>query len=203
MPCGAVVSRQAGDFNGWSTTSHACSRDAFGTWSIFIPDDMSTGQPAIPHNSRLKLALLLPHDAPVGGGERISDSDCDELGIDKSAPRPRRAWRLPAWSRFCRYVVDSPSLSVRGSDLVHAGGGSGDCSWSGMMRQRALLWPCTGHRRHHSRGSMTASAGQRPWCGHANRRAQCSSHFELCRALRVLQPPQPLRRQPPAPVEPG
>lgn len=41
-----------GDFNGWSGSSHKMEKNKFGVWSISIPD--SGGNPAIPHNSRVK-----------------------------------------------------------------------------------------------------------------------------------------------------
>eukprot|EP01102_Stenamoeba_stenopodia_P008673 TRINITY_DN2520_c0_g1_i5.p1 TRINITY_DN2520_c0_g1~~TRINITY_DN2520_c0_g1_i5.p1 ORF type:complete len:605 (-),score=100.96 TRINITY_DN2520_c0_g1_i5:46-1860(-) len=47
-----------GDFNGWNRQSHPCSRDQFGVWSLFLPD-LPTGEPAIPHNSKLKASVEL------------------------------------------------------------------------------------------------------------------------------------------------
>ncbi|XP_010664077.1 1,4-alpha-glucan-branching enzyme 1, chloroplastic/amyloplastic isoform X2 [Vitis vinifera] len=41
-----------GDFNGWDGSNHRMERNQFGVWSIKIPD--SGGNPAIPHNSRVK-----------------------------------------------------------------------------------------------------------------------------------------------------
>ncbi|CAJ2642843.1 1,4-alpha-glucan-branching enzyme 1, chloroplastic/amyloplastic isoform X1 [Trifolium pratense] len=41
-----------GDFNGWDGSNHHMKKDQFGVWSIKIPD--SGGNPAIPHNSRVK-----------------------------------------------------------------------------------------------------------------------------------------------------
>ncbi|XP_016508689.1 1,4-alpha-glucan-branching enzyme isoform X1 [Nicotiana tabacum] len=41
-----------GDFNGWNGSNHMMEKDQFGVWSIRIPD--VDGNPAIPHNSRVK-----------------------------------------------------------------------------------------------------------------------------------------------------
>nr|AHW50662.1 starch branching protein I [Lens culinaris] len=41
-----------GDFNGWNGSNHHMEKDQFGVWSIKIPD--ADGNPAIPHNSRVK-----------------------------------------------------------------------------------------------------------------------------------------------------
>ncbi|CAL5384496.1 unnamed protein product [Camellia sinensis] len=41
-----------GDFNEWNGSNHVMEKNEFGVWSIKIPD--SGGNPAIPHNSRVK-----------------------------------------------------------------------------------------------------------------------------------------------------
>ncbi|KAK4489907.1 hypothetical protein RD792_000555 [Penstemon davidsonii] len=41
-----------GDFNGWNGSAHKMEKDQFGVWSIRIPD--FSGNPAIPHNSKVK-----------------------------------------------------------------------------------------------------------------------------------------------------
>ncbi|KAG6402412.1 hypothetical protein SASPL_134605 [Salvia splendens] len=41
-----------GDFNGWNGAAHKMEKDQFGVWSVRIPD--IGGDPAIPHNSRVK-----------------------------------------------------------------------------------------------------------------------------------------------------
>ncbi|KAK7311016.1 hypothetical protein RJT34_08865 [Clitoria ternatea] len=41
-----------GDFNGWNGSNHLMEKNQFGVWSIKIPD--TDGNPAIPHNSRVK-----------------------------------------------------------------------------------------------------------------------------------------------------
>ncbi|GLB34035.1 putative carbohydrate-binding module 48 (Isoamylase N-terminal domain) [Lyophyllum shimeji] len=79
---GAVVYREwapnateanlIGDFNEWSRTSHPMKKDEFGVWEITVPP-ASPGVCAIPHDSKIKISMMLP------SGERIE--------------------RLPAWIR--------------------------------------------------------------------------------------------------------
>lgn len=45
-----------GDFNGWDGSNHRMEKNEFGVWSIKIPD--SGGNPAIPHNSRVKFRFM-------------------------------------------------------------------------------------------------------------------------------------------------
>ena len=47
-----------GEFNGWNRESHACKRDEFGMWDLFIPD-LPDGTPAIKHGTKVKAALIL------------------------------------------------------------------------------------------------------------------------------------------------
>ncbi|KAI0137177.1 family 13 glycoside hydrolase [Xylariales sp. AK1849] len=69
-----------GDFNGWNRGSHPMKKDDFGVWEITIHAD--NGQPAIPHNSKIKISMTTPT------GERID--------------------RLPAW---IKYVTQDLSVS--------------------------------------------------------------------------------------------
>lgn len=43
-----------GDFNNWNNSSHVCSRDQFGVFSLTVPP-REDGSPAIPHGSQVKL----------------------------------------------------------------------------------------------------------------------------------------------------
>jgi len=47
-----------GDFNGWNRDSHQMKRDDFGVWEITLP--AHDGQPAIPHNSKVKISMVIP-----------------------------------------------------------------------------------------------------------------------------------------------
>lgn len=69
-----------GDFNGWNRDSHVMTKDAFGSFAIDLP--AVDGQPAIPHNSKVKISLVLPD------GQRVD--------------------RLPAW---IKYVTQDLSIS--------------------------------------------------------------------------------------------
>ncbi|KAH6782460.1 starch branching enzyme 2.2 [Perilla frutescens var. frutescens] len=48
----ALEAEVVGDFNGWNGAAHKMEKNQFGVWSIRIPD--IGGNPAIPHNSRVK-----------------------------------------------------------------------------------------------------------------------------------------------------
>lgn len=69
-----------GDFNGWNRKSHPMTKGEFGVFEIVLPP--KDGQPAIPHNSKVKISLELPT------GERVD--------------------RLPAWAK---YVTQDLSIS--------------------------------------------------------------------------------------------
>ncbi|KAL9944404.1 hypothetical protein ACHAQF_008030 [Verticillium nonalfalfae] len=69
-----------GDFNNWDRESHPMKRDEFGVFEIVLP--ANNGQPAIPHNSKIKISLQTP------SGDRID--------------------RLPAW---IKYVTQDLSVS--------------------------------------------------------------------------------------------
>ncbi|KAK8039388.1 branching enzyme (be1) [Apiospora rasikravindrae] len=69
-----------GDFNDWNRGSHPMKRDDFGVWEITLP--AVNGQPAIPHNSKIKISMTSKSN------ERID--------------------RLPAW---IKYVTQDLSVS--------------------------------------------------------------------------------------------
>lgn len=70
-----------GDFNGWNRDSHPMKKNAFGVFEITVAPN-EHGQVAIPHNSKIKISLVLPD------GSRID--------------------RLPAW---IKYVTQDLSVS--------------------------------------------------------------------------------------------
>lgn len=47
-----------GDFNSWNRDTHACNRNQYGVWELFIPD-LPDGTPAIKHRSKVKASLVL------------------------------------------------------------------------------------------------------------------------------------------------
>lgn len=71
-----------GDFNGWDGSNHRMERNQFGVWSIKIPD--SGGNPAIPHDSRVKFRFKLG----------------DGVWVD----------RIPAWIRYA--TVDPTAFAA-------------------------------------------------------------------------------------------
>ncbi|KAG5648864.1 alpha-1,4-glucan branching enzyme [Asterophora parasitica] len=76
-----------GDFNEWSRTSHPLKKDNFGVWEITIRPT-SRGVCAIPHDSKVKISLVLPN------GSRIE--------------------RLPAWIQRVTQDLDvSPVYDAR------------------------------------------------------------------------------------------
>ncbi|GAA5956389.1 hypothetical protein JCM3765_005648 [Sporobolomyces pararoseus] len=72
----ALTANLVGDFNNWDRNSNPMKKNDFGVFETVIP--AVKGQPAIPHNSKVKVSMTIP------GGERIE--------------------RLPAWSK--RVVQD-------------------------------------------------------------------------------------------------
>ncbi|CAE7232917.1 unnamed protein product [Rhizoctonia solani] len=82
----AVEAALIGDFNGWDRGSHKMSKDQYGVWSLTIPSN--NGACAIPHDSKIKISLVLPH------GERVE--------------------RLPAWiKRVTQDLAVSPVYDAR------------------------------------------------------------------------------------------
>lgn len=49
-----------GDFNGWNRDSHEMKKDAYGVWEISLPP--VNGQPAIAHDSKIKISMVVPND---------------------------------------------------------------------------------------------------------------------------------------------
>ncbi|HZL35750.1 MAG TPA: alpha-amylase family glycosyl hydrolase [Tepidisphaeraceae bacterium] len=52
----AMQLRLIGDFNDWNRDANPMARDAFGVWSLFLPDDKYAGK--LVHGSRVKVAVL-------------------------------------------------------------------------------------------------------------------------------------------------
>ncbi|KLO16363.1 glycoside hydrolase [Schizopora paradoxa] len=83
----AVEAVLIGDFNDWNRTKHPMKKDAYGVWEIIIPP-ASPGVAAIPHDSKIKISMVIP------GGERIE--------------------RLPAWvKRVTQDLTVSPVYDAR------------------------------------------------------------------------------------------
>ncbi|EMD40934.1 glycoside hydrolase family 13 protein [Gelatoporia subvermispora B] len=83
----AVEAALIGDFNDWSRVSHPMTKNPYGVWEITVPP-VSPGVCAIPHDSKIKISMVLP------GGERIE--------------------RLPAWiRRVTQDLSVSPTYDAR------------------------------------------------------------------------------------------
>ncbi|RKO89557.1 glycoside hydrolase superfamily [Blyttiomyces helicus] len=59
---GAAEAYLIGDFNNWDRTSHRMTKNQFGTFELTLPPT-STGIPAIPHDSKIKIAFVGPSGA--------------------------------------------------------------------------------------------------------------------------------------------
>ncbi|ELQ43365.1 1,4-alpha-glucan-branching enzyme [Pyricularia oryzae Y34] len=77
----ATAAFLVGDFNQWSRQSHPMKKNEYGVFEITVPPT-AAGEPAIPHNSKVKISLFLPN------GQLID--------------------RLPAW---IKYVTQDLSVS--------------------------------------------------------------------------------------------
>ncbi|KAF9021483.1 glycoside hydrolase [Hymenopellis radicata] len=76
-----------GDFNDWNRESHSMRKNEFGVWEIVVPPK-SPGVCAIPHDSKIKISMILP------SGERIE--------------------RLPAWiKRVTQDLNVSPKYTFK------------------------------------------------------------------------------------------
>ncbi|PNY07288.1 starch branching enzyme I [Trifolium pratense] len=64
---GAKSAALVGDFNNWNPNADVMTRDDFGVWEIFLPNN-ADGSPPIPHGSRVKIHM----DTPSGIKDSIS-----------------------------------------------------------------------------------------------------------------------------------
>ncbi|KAL3327623.1 hypothetical protein AABB24_035345 [Solanum stoloniferum] len=63
---GAQSAALIGDFNNWDANADIMTRNEFGVWEIFLPNNVD-GSPAIPHGSRVKIRM----DTPSGVKDSI------------------------------------------------------------------------------------------------------------------------------------
>jgi len=59
----AVTAALIGDFNNWNRESHHMQKNNFGVWEITVP--AVNGQPAIPHNTKIKISMVVPHQGRI------------------------------------------------------------------------------------------------------------------------------------------
>ncbi|KAI1328043.1 alpha amylase [Xylariaceae sp. FL0255] len=82
----AVQASLVGDFNNWDIKSHPMKQNDFGVWELVIP--AVNGQPAIPHNSKIKISM--------------------------ETRRAERVDRLPAWIKYVTQdLTVSPAYDAR------------------------------------------------------------------------------------------
>lgn len=93
----AVEASLIGDFNNWSRDSHKMNKDDFGKWHVTIPP-IKPGQCAIPHDSKVKISMVLP------SGERIERLPTWILRVTQdlkvSPVYDARFWNPPANQRY-------------------------------------------------------------------------------------------------------
>ncbi|KAF3558185.1 hypothetical protein F2Q69_00011127 [Brassica cretica] len=56
---GAKAASLIGDFNNWNSKADVMTRNEYGVWEIFLPNN-ADGSPAIPHGSRVKIRMDTP-----------------------------------------------------------------------------------------------------------------------------------------------
>ncbi|KAJ6119902.1 1-4-alpha-glucan-branching enzyme [Penicillium sp. IBT 18751x] len=54
----AVEASLVGDFNNWDVNANQMKKNAFGVWEVTVP--AQNGAPAIPHESKIKITMVLP-----------------------------------------------------------------------------------------------------------------------------------------------
>ncbi len=94
---GAAQVSLIGDFNHWNRQSHPLQRDAFGVWSLFLPD--SQGEPAIAHGSRIKLHVVSARGAedriPAYIRRAVQDPESHDFSGQHWSPENPYAFRHP------------------------------------------------------------------------------------------------------------
>lgn len=93
----AVEAVLTGDFNNWNRISHPMKKNEYGIWEITVPPT-PTGECAIPHDSKLKISMILPSGARI---ERIPawiTRVTQDLSV--SPVYEARFWNPPASERY-------------------------------------------------------------------------------------------------------
>ncbi|KIJ56754.1 glycoside hydrolase family 13 protein [Sphaerobolus stellatus SS14] len=85
-----------GDFNGWDRASHPMKRDEYGVWEITVP--AKGGVASIPHDSKLKISLILPSTERVERLPVWATRVTQDLTI--SSVYEARFWNPPAAERY-------------------------------------------------------------------------------------------------------
>ncbi|KAF8426646.1 alpha-glucan branching enzyme [Tirmania nivea] len=59
----ALTAALIGDFNNWNRESHPMKKNPFGVWEITVP--AVYGKPAIPHESKIKISMVVPNEGRI------------------------------------------------------------------------------------------------------------------------------------------
>jgi 1,4-alpha-glucan branching enzyme len=104
---GASAVALIGDFNGWTPRDGLdwATRDAYGVWTLSLPDDGGGGGPAVPHGSRYKLRVQSASGGwwadRVSAWARYAVVPQGQMGATYDgvawwpSPEERHAWRHP------------------------------------------------------------------------------------------------------------
>ncbi len=96
-----------GDFNSWNRSSHPMVRDAFGVWSIFLPDPAS-GEGALAHGGKVKVQV----DSAAGRMDRIPAYIRRVVQVEHSVDFAGQYWNPPQ-----PYVFKHPYAPARKGGL--------------------------------------------------------------------------------------
>ncbi|KAK7428783.1 alpha-1,4-glucan branching enzyme [Neonectria magnoliae] len=106
----AVGAYLIGDFNDWNRGAHTMKKNDYGVFEITIP--AKNGQPAIPHNSKLKISLDLPNGEHVDRLPAWIKYVTQDLSV--SPAYDARFWNPPASERYqFRHARPPKPASVR------------------------------------------------------------------------------------------
>ncbi|KAF4575115.1 alpha-1,4-glucan branching enzyme [Pleurotus pulmonarius] len=86
-----------GEFNDWNRTSHPMTKDNFGVWELVVPPT-STGACAIPHDSKIKISMVLPSGTRVERLPAWIRRVTQDLNV--SPVYDARFWNPPASDRY-------------------------------------------------------------------------------------------------------
>lgn len=107
-----------GDFNGWNTESHELTqRDQYGVFSTTIAP-LASGDFAIPHDSRIKVLLVLRRDAIVPAARVDHAGDAARQG-DRAAVRPQLRGAVLEPTHTVRVPPRTPTVQPRSGFTAH------------------------------------------------------------------------------------
>ncbi|KIM46397.1 glycoside hydrolase family 13 protein [Hebeloma cylindrosporum] len=86
-----------GDFNEWNRTSHPMKRDDYGVWEITVPP-FPSGACAIPHDSKIKISMVLPSGARIERLPAWIKRVTQDLSV--SPVYDARFWNPPASQKY-------------------------------------------------------------------------------------------------------